>query len=407
MEMVNNRAKILYIFFLWKPLLKFFLKGEETVEGLISFWIPFLKLLNSPEVDKIVALIFVNKKLCPTKRFVIPTKYSNKLLIYPIYFNGNFKSISFVLLKLPYAIYKGIYLILKYKINKIYGHGTIGALAGVLSLFTGVPNIRRLYGMSRAKSDFHLPKWQFFLKHPTTYLSLSLKAEAIIMTNDGSWGDKFFSKFGNRKSKFLFLFDGVEKNLESHIKKPKNIELPQQYISYIARIDRFKRQHLAIKAFSFLKSSQQNDFPHLVILGPISDEGYYRELITLCKTLDLENKVHFISALPWEEALFVLKKSKITLILYELSTLSNVFLESLVLQVPIIAINANNSFSSIPKDIYFEVKETPQLIADRIMKLLNDESLAKEMTEKGKKFVDQYFLSWEERARIELEILLN
>jgi len=295
-------------------------------------------------------------------------------------------------------------LVKKNKIDLIYGHGSIGALAGILSLFSKKPNIRRIYGTFLYK-EIKKTKISLFIKHPLEYLTFSLPAKYIIITNDGTHGDRVFKKIGNKRAKLIFILNGVDKSMEKKI-KPVHFALPRRYISYISRIDYWKRQDLAIEALNILKQKGLN-IP-LYIVGPIYNTKYYTFLETLIEKYELTNSIYLIGALPQEETWFVLKNSYLTLSLYQTSNLGNVFLESLVLGVPVIAINNNGSLDFSPQDTFYSVNSSsPYVIARAIEDLWNNKKKRDNISYNAKNFALNSLMTWEERTKLEIDLLLK
>ena len=393
--------RILYVFSLWTGMQNFFLKGEEKITGMPAFANVFFRLLENKNIEKLYLLLFLRyKEISNNHNINIPLKFKNKLEIVPIFYTNSYD----LLFKIPISLLKGIMLVKKNKIDLIYGHGSIGALAGILSLFSKKPNIRRIYGTFLYK-EIKDSKISLFMKHPLEYLAFSLPAKCVIITNDGTHGDAVFKKIGNKGTMLIFILNGVDKSMEEKI-KPVPFALPQKYISYIARIDYWKRQHLAIEALNILKQKGLN-IP-LYIIGPTYNTKYYSFLKTLIEKYELTNFVYLIGALPREETWFILKNSYLTLSLYETSNLGNVFLESLVLGVPVIGINNNGSLDFFPQDTFYSVdSDKPYVIARAIEDLWNNKKKRDNISYNAKNFALNSLMTWEERTKLEIDLLLK
>jgi len=388
--------KVLMISPLWTGMKDFFLKAKDGSSGMPAFYNIFSRMLRDRRIDSIYLILFSGQKF-----FVnIPQKYKYKLIIFPFFYRNKIE----LIFKIMISIVKSLYLIKRNKINICYGHGDVGAIAGVISLFSKIPNIRRIYG-TFLYNEISKIKLLIFLRHPLEYLLFSLPAKHIIITNDGSKGDEVFKYIGNKKSELHFLLNGVDKNMDKRM-TPPSFTLPNKYISYISRIDLWKRQHLVIEALGILK--KEGLIIPLYIVGPFSNLSYYNFLKKLLKENGLEEYIYFTDVLTHEVTWFVLKKSYFTLSLYEGFNLSNVFLESITLGTPIISLDNNTLVKNFPRNIFYHLKsDKPVVIANAIKELWLNQKKRDQISLNAKKFTTDRLLDWEKRSNIEIDLVLN
>lgn len=88
------------------------------------------------------------------------------------------------------------------------------------------------------------------------------------------------------------MFDGVDKDINLKVSDP-GISIPEPYFSYVSRYDRFKRPHLAIDAWRYLRDQLGDRTPYLVFVGPVSDKRYYDELLKRLKKINLQIVLNF------------------------------------------------------------------------------------------------------------------
>lgn len=406
--MSNNSGShsLLYVTSLGIQMWDFFINGKETYSGLLPFFVPLQELLKRDDVKKIVFILFINKKY-RKHGITIPERHRNKIVVYPIYCDESFKSPSFTFIKCPWAVCFGFYLVKKYNIGRIIGDGTIGVIGGIIARIARIPFVSRLYGVAWTQKDLDLSKVKFFLKHPALFLSLKIKSEAIIMTNDGSLGEQFFDKFGNKKNKFFLLFDGVDKDINLKVSDP-GISIPEPYFSYVSRYDRFKRPHLAIDAWRYLRDQLGDRTPYLVFVGPVSDKRYYDELLKKVEEDKLTDCVKFFDGMPHSKSMWILKNSIATLILYEGSLFSNVFIESMHLGVPVIASSVSSkSIEFLPEGTYFPTSSDPLDISRMVLEVLNNDEKRNQVASKARKFSEENIPSWDERLKLELKLFIG
>ncbi|WP_411132438.1 hypothetical protein AAFX34_22490 [Vibrio vulnificus] len=92
----------------------------------------------------------------------------------------------------------------------LYGHGAIGSICGFISKVTGVKNTRRVYGTFLVDL-MHMSNFKMFLKHPLAFLLFKLPHKSLIVTNDGTHGDKVYKKIHGNVDNLHFLVNGVNK----------------------------------------------------------------------------------------------------------------------------------------------------------------------------------------------------
>lgn len=386
---------IIYITPLWSGLVNFFFEGKESNSGMPAFYNIFQSILKDKKFEKIIVFLFINGE---KQKINIPEKYKDKLHIVPFFYK---KKSSFIMR--IFLLFFSSYWILKDKKSCIFAHGSLGGLGSILGFLHRRPVVRRIYG-SFLINEITYKKSSLFKKHPLEYLSFSLPASSTIITNDGTYGDKVYEKIGNKQSKLFFLMNGIEKNPEIKFPNKINLDFSSPFISYVARFDTWKRQHILLEALQEASLAGHNIPCYLI--GQKINNSYYEYLEKEIHSNNIKN-VKLIPGLSHGEALWFLKNSLFTLSLYETSNLGNVFLESLAVGTPIITLN-DGSLDSIPKDIYYTVDSADKgKIANAILELWTRLQLREELSARALNFSKKHLLSWKERIDIEKNIILN
>jgi len=351
-----------------------------------------VKVLESSSIDKVVIVFFVKNKV----EFKLNSKYSEKLRCLQIQYSSNFG----LLLKAPFVILWLSYIALKWKIKLIYGHGAIGAIGGILALLTRKKFIQRIYG-SFLIDEIENSKFSILLRHPLDYMSFVLPSHNTIITNDGTHGDLVFKKLNQDFSRMKFMLNGVNKSEGiSRTRSPKSKPL----MTYIARLDIWKRAHLFAEAAAILKKEYELEFEALII-GPIVNESYAKEIQSIIESNGLTNQIKILGAVTASEAKQYMIDSTLTCSFYQTSNLGNVFLESLTLGVPILAINCNNSLGEVDSGAYEVCTDSPSDIAYRMNVILKDEAKRLIISENARKWSDLNLNSWNKRAEMELQVI--
>ncbi len=389
--------KILYITPLWSGLKPFFYESQLKNSGMPAFYNIFINLLKDPKVEIIYVYLFVYRD---NKEINIPKEFKGKLVVKKIVVISRVKLyLSFIK-----SYITGVRLIKKEKIDFIYGHGTISFLSSIIGIRTKARHYRRIYGTFLYPKL--LKKKNFIFSDFFEYLSFRLPTDGLIVTNDGTSGDKIFNFLNKNTSKFHFLLNGVNKEPLIFNDFGK-FQLEEDYFTYVARIDEWKRQDLLIKVLGEL-IKDEIDFPHTYLIGPIYSKDYKIKLEELIIQLNLSSKVTICGAVNKDEANYLLKNSLLSFSLYDFSNLGNVFLEGLSLGTPMMAINEYNSLDYFPEDIYIPIKKADYIeIKSKIKDVLNGSIDLESIKVNSLKFSKQHILSWEERIIIEKKLIIN
>jgi len=277
-------------------------------------------------------------------------------------------------------------------------------MASLIGLFTRARHYRRIYGTFLFPEVLNRKK--IWLSNLFEYLSFKLPVNGLVVTNDGTSGDKVFNYLSKNSAKLHFLLNGIDKEAVG-VEHIKNLDMEGEFFTYVARIDEWKRQHLLIKALAELQKSQV-DFPHTYLVGPIYSNGYKVLLEELIKNNNLSEKITILGALSKDEANWLIKKSMLTFSLYDYSNLGNVFLEALSMGTPILALNVYGSLDYFPEDIYFPIeKPEPIMIKKKIIEVMSAPERIKVVGKKSKDFAQQNILSWDERVLLEKKVIFN
>lgn len=392
--MTRPKHTILYVSPLWTGIKRFVYTGQLVYEGMPGFCKVFTKFLDSEEVEKVIVIFFTGDE---KREINIPEEYQRKLEVQVI----NYTSMFGLLTQIPSVVRRIKALVREQAISVIYGQGSVGIIGGHAARSLGVRFFQRVYG-SFLISEIDKPKWSVFLRHPLEYLSFSQRSEGTIITNDGTRGNKVF-RWLNPDGKLHFIINGVNKTPK--FQEP-TIRLEDLFVSYIARIDTWKRQHLLILAIANLKKNHDLHVPAYIV-GDVISESYSDELKALVKEHGLEDLIHFTGGLLAAEAAYIMKHSVLTCSLYHTSNLGNVFLEALSIGTPVVAINCGGSLDEIPETAYISVQEQVESISQGLLAHWNNDSSRERIKEHAMKFADANLKSWEQRIDFEYDLILS
>lgn len=233
--------------------------------------------------------------------------------------------------------------------------------------------------------------------------ALSTKADLVIMTDDGTMGDKVLKDYKNN-SKTLFLKNGVttlstklEKINRSEVLKKLNIPENKTILLTVSRLVGWKKIDRSILALSKLKDK---DKYFLIIVGEGVDRPKLEELV---KSLHLEKNVKFMGAVKNEEVYKYMEIADIFLSFYDISNVGNPLLEALSLGKPIITYNIGDTNRVINKKNGILLDDvSPDNIAKTIESINNPNDL-KRLSEEAKEYTKKNLYSWDKRMQIEIE----
>jgi len=393
---------LVYLTPLWTGVCQIFESGDiySSPRGMKAFYKVFKSIIHDERINSIVVYLFV-KKDKTSERQSISKRIGIKTSVI-VYYWGNYWELLCAFARLTVEI---INKCRRKEIDVIYSHGYCGAIGGVLCRLLRIPGATRIYGLSGVFDLSDKGVVKFALNSPLVFLSLRMVKDICIITDDGTSGHLFSSRYGSKRRKYITIRNGVD-NLESRIsKKPKNI-LPEKYISYIARIHPRKNQLLWIKALRQLNGSNL-EIP-CVLIGQVSDDHYHNQIKGYLRQHNMHEQITYIESLETEEINYIVKHSAYTGVLYEVANVGNMFMEAYSAGCPIISRNINGCLEAFPKNSYFNVdSHDPQVLADAMKSLWTNSDVRGRLSNAARTASVSLIPIWEARIEYEKNILLN
>lgn len=181
------------------------------------------------------------------------------------------------------------------------------------------------------------------------------------------------SLFPNTISDFFFETGSVSK---------------QHTVLTVSRITRNKRLEHVITAFG--EACKKVNNWNMEIVGPIQDYGYFKELEHLVNTLNLSNRVKFLGEVYGEKLKEIYLHSSIFLLLPKSESFSLARIEALASSTPVVT-NLSACGERVLGSVTVQ-NEDPILISRKLVELMENEDLRKELADFGKKSIK----SWSE-----------
>jgi glycosyltransferase involved in cell wall biosynthesis len=290
------------------------------------------------------------------------------------------------------------------KVDVVYGYEIYGVpVAKALSKAWSVPMISRFQGTSfragwRGKRFRKIRAWQHLV-------ALRGSADLVIMTNDGTQGDRVLENVGANMDRVRFWMNGVDwDSFDSLPEQPearKQLSLAARYVLLcISRLENWKHVERSIHALP----SVVKDFPDtvLVIIGSGSEK---EKLQSIACELGAGEHVLFGGAVPHEEIPQYLAAADVFLSLYDWSNVGNPLLEAMMAGKCVVTLNNGDTRRFIKNKEngilleYDEIAKLPTVVKG----LLADEGQRQDLGEQARMFAVGNFWSWADRMDAEVD----
>lgn len=292
----------------------------------------------------------------------------------------------------------------KTKPDFVYGHGSLGTVALLAAILTGVPAAIRLYGTFLAEEITQRlgGKIRTFTKHPLEYLAYTLPKRFLLMTNDGTRGDKVFQWLGNDRSTFLFWTNGID--LPASTGDGAVSCYPRPFALYPARVARWKQQHLALELVAILKDKYGISLD-ILFAGHVSEDEYHEELQEQIRRDGLGDQVKFLGAVGPETLSMLYRQALCVLSFYRASNLGNVAIETLASGGVLIALDDGSLNACVENEVSGFLVPDMNGAAKVVSELSENAEVGVRVGKAAQRAAVGYFLPWKERVEREVELI--
>lgn len=173
------------------------------------------------------------------------------------------------------------------------------------------------------------------------------------------------------------------------------------YFLYVSRLERYKRQDLAIRAFKLFQESIKNF--RLILISPsprtYEENEYYNELVSLIKSDSLD--VTFELNLTRSEVIQKYANAFACLFTAKNEDLGQIPIESMSAEKPIIAINDKGPSETIIDGITGYLVSNEKEMAEKMIFLANHQDIAEKMGKSGRIRALEFFDDSVFKARLD------
>lgn len=301
----------------------------------------------------------------------------------------------------------------------IYGYEYHGVLAARFILLTTKHKNRPLF-VSRFQGTFfegllQSKKITSLLFNFDHIIALTLKSDLLIMTNDGTLGDKFLTRLHKSdfmRNKFLFLANGVDKIKTYAGEKPlpvqENHDVNTINLVCLSRLVGWKRVERSIYLMNALRDCKSDYSFNLEIIGGGPEETNLKKLAV---DLKLDTCITFAGPLSNDKARQKLLRHDFFLSFYDSSNVGNPLFEAF--RSNLIPVTLNNGATGE----WVSHKETGliyptdpinyKLIAQDIINLVSNKDDFLGILRNIKKLEMEKIKTWKERFEVEIEFVDN
>ena len=285
----------------------------------------------------------------------------------------------------------------------VYGYEIDGVpVAKLLSKMWGVPVVARFQGTSLGVGWMKRQLWK--VRAWNHVLGLRIPVDLVIMTNDGTQGDRVLESLNVNMERVRFWMNGVDwdlfKSLPEKAEARNHLRVnAQRVLLTLSRLVQWKRVDRAIQALPEVVRL----FPDTVLI--IVGDGPERErLEQLARDLGVHDHVRFEGAVPHKEIPKYLAAADIFLSFYDWSNVGNPLLEAMMAGKCIVTLNNGDTGQFVrngENGVLLEYEDLPRL-PEVIKELLANDELRKRLGANARKFAKENFWSWQERIEAEI-----
>lgn len=303
-------------------------------------------------------------------------------------------------------IFLGVVIFHKEKIDLLYGYEI--EFIPVLKL---ISKFKKIKFVSRFQGTILYPlmKKRFWkIRYLPHYLSLKLKSDLTIMTDDGTRGDAVLNALRGDSCNIAFFKNGVNfinpNELQGSDKVSEYFDVVDNveniFIS-VSRLQQWKRIDRSIDVFQ--RFHERYPSSAYIIVGEGPSMGYLKEYV---KKRGLADSIHFYGGGSPEDVNTLLFRADVFLSHYELSNVGNPLWEALNANCLIVTIS-NGSTGEIIKDGCNGIISSEKnflLNAEKVINLYNAGQI-KQLVDKNKDTLSSHVVSWDSRLQQEYSIV--
>jgi|GEM_PF-1257613 glycosyltransferase involved in cell wall biosynthesis len=225
-----------------------------------------------------------------------------------------------------------------------------------------------------------------FLSRPALFQTIDMLSDKIFCSSQ--YTAHYFEEFFVNNKDIGVVYPYSEKKIPDN-NSPSPFDIKSNRFILVGAVRQLKGQYDAIQAIKRLKDN--GVVAQLIILGPVDEQDYYKQLIRYCKKNGIEKNVKFLGRKD-NPATFV-NHADIVLMCSEGESFGLVTVEGMLLGKPVIGADSAGT-AEIIKDnktgLLYKPHDINEL-ADKMSLLINNKQLASSIGEAAKKDAERRF----------------
>ena len=291
----------------------------------------------------------------------------------------------------------------------VLGHSHYSSLVThLIRRFKAIPAGVKLFGvMDLVHTEW--PGWKYLFKNFEQIMALKFSQDFWIVLDDGTRGGEILERQGVARDKIHFLPNGIdldwaELSFDRNLSREKLGIAPDTFVVlFLARFVKSKRAEAVVEAIPVSLAGSNRD-----ILFLFAGDGPARaDCEALAARLEVDRTVRFIGTVEHSRVPELLGAADLFVSTSNLTNMSIPTCEALLCGVPVVAFDVGDTRQVVRdgETGYVVADGDVAALGDTIQKLSNDRDRCAELGRRAKSFARGHFTSWEDRIRMELEII--
>jgi glycosyltransferase involved in cell wall biosynthesis len=395
-------VKILYVTHIWEGFKDILYLAHDSISGMPAFLEPLrFFALSGHEIDIICIAETVAPELINVSSGWM--EVFNVLTVVDRYRLGRLRAAQQIYFATSCALKNKQY-------DVVFAHGPIAEPSRWAANKKNIPFVHRLYGTFYYEKALVDGWFITAIKRPFEFLSFYGKKNALIVTDDGTKADRVVKKINGKKCPFNFhyLLNGVriENTGEYDVKYLLGkYDIVGPYLFSCGRIDRWKGQDILIELASRFK--MRGLMLNVYLAGHVSDVAFYEEIVCRSRSLNIEDRIHFLGAIPREHVCGISRGSVATIFNQKFSNLGNAFHEIFSSGGVVVCKNDNEVARFMDNSLNGFFFDDLNELESVIIKLISDAAAKEEIICSAHRKAKCIYLDWSQRCKVEEQILFS
>jgi len=272
----------------------------------------------------------------------------------------------------------------------------------------GIPTVVKLFGVMYL-DRFDFPRIKYLWKSIEQIIALRSPVDHYIILNDGTRGEMALTRLGIPRGKISFLPNGMDTEWASlrvdraGVRTAMGLPPDDVLIVTLSRLVKSKRIELFLRAAAMMEQSLLEKTT--IVIG--GDGPERSRLEREARRLGLVDRVIFKGVIQHRDVVHFLKASDIFAATNELTNMSLPPCEAILCGVPVVAFDVSGT-AEVVRD-----GETGLLVPNgdvagfsrKLETLVREEALRRRLGAQAAEFARGYFVSWDTRIDMEIEVL--